>query len=173
MTTGVGFSLNFGFTKILCKPEKPFKKIPLMLTLSLQCTGTDTQGSRKSKIGWELTKNGCHVRSPGLSKSHIFVVFKLIIPITVVFIHLFGAFTPIWLAFSISGSSFWPVDTSFLSYFSWLAKSGCQHLKLARNTFPPFPSFWSPGAKDRCLCLRRTLHKYRLLFKGYSCNIKW
>ena len=28
--------------------------------------GGGGQGSRKSKIGWELTKNGCHVRSPGL-----------------------------------------------------------------------------------------------------------
>ena len=49
------------------------------------------QGSRKSKIGWELTKNGCLVRSPGLlKKKHKFVVLKLIIPITVVFMHLFG-----------------------------------------------------------------------------------
>ena len=24
------------------------------------------QGSRKSKIGWELIKNGCHMRCPGL-----------------------------------------------------------------------------------------------------------
>ena len=31
-------------------------------TLKADCA----QGSRKSKIGWELTKNGCHVRSPGL-----------------------------------------------------------------------------------------------------------
>ena len=59
--------------------------------------------------------------------------------------HLFWAFRPIWLAFSISGSSFWLVDTYFWSYFSWLAKSGCQNLKLAGNTFPPFPSFLSPG----------------------------
>ena len=27
----------------------------------------------------------------------------------------------------------------------WLAKSGCQNLKLARNMFPPFLSFWSPA----------------------------
>ena len=71
------------------------------------------QGSRKSKIGWELTKNGCHVRSPGLSKSHICAVFKLSISITVVFMHLFWAFRPIWLAISIFGSSFWLLDTYF------------------------------------------------------------
>ena len=40
----------------------------------------------KSKIGWELTKNGCQ----DFQKSHICVVFKLIIPITVVFMHLLG-----------------------------------------------------------------------------------
>ena len=28
----------------------------------------DDQGSRKSKIGWELTKTGCHVRFLELSK---------------------------------------------------------------------------------------------------------
>ena len=33
--------------------------------------------------------------------------------------------------------------------FSWLVKSGCQNSKLAGNTFPPFPSFWSP-AKTLC-----------------------
>ena len=59
--------------------------------------------------------------------------------------HLFWAFRPIWLAISISGSSFWLVDIYFWSYFSWLAKSSCQNLKLAGNTFPPFPSFWSPA----------------------------
>jgi hypothetical protein len=46
-------------------------------------------------------------------KKHIFVVFKLIIPIAVVFMHLFGAFKPIWLAISFFGSSFWLVDTYF------------------------------------------------------------
>ena len=56
----------------------------------------------------------------------------------------FWAFRPIWLATSISVSSFWLVDTYFWSYFSWLAKSGCQNHKLAGNMFPPFPSFWSP-----------------------------
>ena len=90
-------------------------------------------------------------------KGHIFVVFKLIIPITVDFMHLFWAFRPLWLAFSISGSSFRLVDTHFWSYFSWLAKSGCQNLKLAGNTFPPFPSFWSPV---------HTVH----LFKGLNIN---
>ena len=49
------------------------------------------QGSRKSKIGWELTKNGCHMRCPGFKKkSHIFVVFKLIIPITLVLCIFYG-----------------------------------------------------------------------------------
>ena len=78
-------------------------------------------------------------------QKHIFVSVKLFIPITVVFMRLFWAFRPIWLATSISGCSFWLVDTYFWSYFSWLAKSGCQNLKLAWNTFSPFPSFWSPG----------------------------
>ena len=68
-------------------------------------------------------------------KSHIFIVFKVIITITVVFMHLFWVSSPIWLAFSISGSSFWLMDTYFWS---------CQNLKLAGNTFPLFPSFWSP-----------------------------
>ena len=85
------------------------------------------------------------MRSPGLfKKTHIFVVFKLIIPITVVFMHLFWAFIPIWLTISISGSSFWLMDTYFWCYFSWLAKNGCLNLKLAGNRFPPFPYFWSP-----------------------------
>ena len=57
--------------------------------------------------------------------------------------HLFGGFRTIWLATSISVSSFWLADTYFWSYFSWLAKSGRQNLWLAGNTFPPFPSFWS------------------------------
>ena len=50
------------------------------------------QGSRKSKIGWELTKSGCHVRSPELfkNKKHIIVGFKQIIPITRVFVHFWG-----------------------------------------------------------------------------------
>ena len=43
---------------------------------------TYSKGSRKSKIGWELIKSGCYVRSPKLSKSHTLVVFKLNIPIT-------------------------------------------------------------------------------------------
>ena len=34
------------------------------------------QGSRKSKIGWELTKNGSHVRSPGLSKKPYMCSFQ-------------------------------------------------------------------------------------------------
>ena len=59
--------------------------------------------------------------------------------------HLVWSFRPIWLAIFISSSSFWLVDTFFWSYFSWLAKSGCQNIKLAGNTFPPFLSFWSPG----------------------------
>ena len=75
---------------------------------------TYKQGSRKSKIGWELTKSGCHVRSPELFKKKTYN---------------------------------WLVETYFLSYFSWLAKSGCQNQKLAGNTFPPFPSFWSPAYK--------------------------
>ena len=57
--------------------------------------------------------------------------------------HIFLAFRPIWLAISISGSSFWLVDTYFFIYFSKLPKSGCQNLKLAGITFPLFPSFWS------------------------------
>ena len=46
-------------------------------------------------------------------KFHIFVVFKLIFPITVVFIHLLLAFWPILRAISISGSSIRLVDTYF------------------------------------------------------------
>ena len=51
------------------------------------------------KIGWERAKTGCHVRFLELwGKKHIFVV----IPDTVVFMHLFWAFRPIWMATSIS-----------------------------------------------------------------------
>ena len=82
-------------------------------------------------------------------KNTIFGVFELNIPIAVV-LCIFWACKPIWLAFSISGTSFWLVDTYFWSCFSWLAKSGCQNLKLAGNTFPSLPSFWSPGW---CQCL--------------------
>ena len=74
---------------------------------------TPEQGSNKSKIGWELTNKGCHMRCQGISKSHIFVVFKLIIPITVVFMHIFWALRQILLAVSISGSLFWLVGTYF------------------------------------------------------------
>ena len=84
------------------------------------------QGSRKSKVGWELTKSGWQVWSPEIFKRLIFVVFKLIIPITRVLMHLFGDYRPIWLATSISVSSFWLVDTYFWSYFSWLAKSAAK-----------------------------------------------
>ena len=59
--------------------------------------------------------------------------------------HFFRALRSMWLATSVSVSSFWLVNTYFWSFFSWLTKSGCQNLKLAGNTFPPFPSFWSPG----------------------------
>ena len=61
-----------------------------------------------------------------------------------VFMHFFKALRPILLTTLISISSFWLLDTYFWSYFNWLFKSGCQNLKLAGNTFPPFPSFWSP-----------------------------
>ena len=36
----------------------------------------EEQGSRKSKIGWELTKNGCHMRCPGLSKKPYICSFQ-------------------------------------------------------------------------------------------------
>ena len=105
------------------------------------------QGSIKSKIGWELTKNGCHVRSPGLSKA-IFVYFSnLLSPLLWFLCIFFWVFRQIWLAISISDSSFLLLETYFWSYFSWLAQKWLPNLKLARNTFPPFPSFWSPVAK--------------------------
>ena len=113
------------------------------------------QGSRQSKSGWELTKSGCDMRPPELFKKHMLLVFKLFILITRVFMHLCWAVWPNWLATSISISSFWLVDTYFWSYFSWLAKSGCQNHKLAGNTFP---SFWSPGLE----CNRFTIYFYYL-----------
>ena len=73
----------------------------------------------------------------------------------------FWAFRPIWLAISISSSSFWLLDTYFGSYFSWLAKSGCQNLKLAGNTFPPFPSFWSPSQSTQY-----TVHSTQYTFQS-------
>ena len=51
---------------------------------------TPVQCSRKSKIGWELIKSGCYVRSQELSKIHIFVLFKLNIPIIMVLCIFFG-----------------------------------------------------------------------------------
>ena len=75
------------------------------------------------------------------------------------FSHLFGAFRAISPATTISCSSFWLVDTYFWSYCSWLAKSGCQNLKLAGNTFPPLPSFWSPGGPTE-LKSSSPFHKY-------------
>ena len=83
-----------------------------------------SQGSRKCIIGWELTKSGCHVQSQELPESHRFVVIKQIIPITVVFMHIFWGFRTIWLAICNPGSQFWLVDTYFWSYSSWLAKNG-------------------------------------------------
>ena len=35
---------------------------------STEADGFGDQGSRKSKIGWEPNKSGCHVRSPELLK---------------------------------------------------------------------------------------------------------
>ena len=68
----------------------------------------------------------------------MFVVFKLM--------YLFRDFRPIWLATSVFWSLFWLVDKYFWIYFCWLAKSGCQNLILVGNTFPLFPSFWSPAS---------------------------
>ena len=110
----------------------------------LTLKGILAQGSRKSKIGWELTKNGCHVRSPWLSKQPYICSFQTNYPYYHGFYASFLAFRPIWLAFSLPCSSFWLVDTYFWSHFSWLAKSGCKNLKLAGNMFPLFPPLWSP-----------------------------
>ena len=86
------------------------------------------------------------MRCRGLSKKPYICYFQTNYPYYHGFYASFWAFRPIWLAISIFGSSFWLEDTYFWSFFSWLAKSGCQNLKLAGNTFPPFPSFWSPGS---------------------------
>ena len=117
-----------------------------MMMMSMMMMTIRAPENLKLAGNWPKMAAICGVQD--YQKSHIFVVFKLIIPITVVFMHLFWAFRPIWLAISISGSSFCLGDTYFWSYFSWLAKSGCQDLKLAGNTFPPFPSFWSPDDND-------------------------
>ena len=50
------------------------------LTLASQGADTGQQGSRKSKICWELTKSSFHVQSSELKKNICSV--KLIIPIT-------------------------------------------------------------------------------------------
>ena len=112
-----------------------------LLGLGLTCM---TRAPENLKLAGNLPKMAAMCGLQDYQKSHICVVFKLMIPITVVFMHLFWAFGPIWLSYSISGSSFWLVDTYLRSYFSWLAKSGCQNLKLAGNMFPLFPPFWSP-----------------------------
>ena len=129
----------------LCGKQEAFGSlICLFLTLPQEGPGSRAPENLKLAGNWPKVAAMCGLQN--YQKSHIFVVFKLVIPITVVFMHFLLAFRPIWLATSISCSSFWLVDTYFWSYFSWLAKSGCQNLKLAGNTFPPFPPFWSPGS---------------------------
>ena len=113
----------------------------------LQCRA---RAPENLKLAGNWPKWGCHVRSPELFKKKTYISsFKLTIPITKVFMHLFWAFRQIWLATSIFASSFRPVDTYIWSYFSWLANSGCQNHKLAGNTFP---SFWSPVQGIAAFC---------------------
>ena len=47
-------------------PQSEHFTLALLQLLKLLPLQRPIQGSRKSKTGWELTKNGCHVRSPGL-----------------------------------------------------------------------------------------------------------
>ena len=52
---------------------------------------TYKQGSTQSKIGWELSKSGCHMRSNNFhQKSHVYVDVKLFIPITLGFCTFLG-----------------------------------------------------------------------------------
>ena len=69
------------------------------------------QSFRKSKIGGELTKNGCHIWSQGLSKKRYICSFQTNYPYYRGFYASFSGLIPIWLAISISASSFWLVDT--------------------------------------------------------------
>ena len=80
--------------------------------------------------------------SSGFSKSHIFVVFKLINPITVVFCIFFelsdqfGWQSPL----PVHHFGWWTLITEAISAgYSKVAA------KIAGGTFPPFPSFWSPA----------------------------
>ena len=48
----------------------PTKKNQLLVS---EIRGCSHQGSRKSKIVWELSKNGFHVRSPGFKKKQTYI----------------------------------------------------------------------------------------------------
>ena len=50
------------------------------------------QGSKKFKIGWELTKSGCHVKSPELSKESYICSFSTYYPFYRGFYAFFGFF---------------------------------------------------------------------------------
>ena len=44
------------------------KMVEMIITMD-----PNRQGYRKFTIGWEVTKNGCHVRSQGLLKKNIYL----------------------------------------------------------------------------------------------------
>ena len=70
-----GFKLNappYSKTLHYLRILFPALRRPLVFQPMHSCA----QGSRKSKISWELTKNGCHVRSPGLSKKPYMCSFQ-------------------------------------------------------------------------------------------------
>ena len=105
----------------------------------IKCT-TYKQGSTQSKIGWELTKSGCHMRSNIFhQKSYVYVDVKLFIPITLGFCTFLGLSDKF-------GSQPLSMVANF-GCFRWIAKNGCQNSKLAGNTIPRFPPLWSPAYK--------------------------
>ena len=52
------------------------KVVVVVIRVVVNDCGDGDQGSRKSKIGLELTKNGCHVWSPGLSEKPYICSFQ-------------------------------------------------------------------------------------------------
>ena len=108
---------DFCVIKLKVLREKPFKNIFLYY-----------QGSRKSKIGWELTKNGSHVWSWWLSKQPYICSFQTNIPITMVFMLFF------WLSDQFGWHFPFPV-----------AHFGCGHL--FRKLFQLASQKWLPKSQ--------------------------
>ena len=93
-----------------------------------------TRAPENLKLAGNLPKMAAMCGHQDYKKKHIVVVFKIIIPINVVFMHIFWAFIPIWLAFTIwvphfaGGHLF--LKLFYLASQKWLPKSeiGWEHV---------------------------------------------